>query len=135
MQENKAKTTYLENKAKTDAHNLRYAQGLVSFDVGIHENSDLTFEELSRLRRPNIALQSLNFIRANREPVTEEQLKSVIDNNGIITATMDTADNSLFSYKSGVYSCENTELKLQMEFLIIDYGTENNIDYWLCQTR
>lgn len=126
---------FLENKAKTDAHNLRYDQGLVSFGLGIHENSDLSLEELSRLRRPNTAFKTIELIRAHREPATEEQLKSIIDNNGIITATMDTADNSFLSYKNGVYSCENTELKLQLEILIIDYGTENNIDYWLCETR
>lgn len=131
--EKQAKTILLQMKAKADAHNLLYDQGLFSYTMGLWENSDISLKDITRLRRPNTVFTGSELFRTFREPATEEQLKSIIDKKGRIPAVIDTADNAFLSYKSGVYECQNTELNLQLNVLIIGYGTENNIDYWLCK--
>ncbi|CAO1403054.1 unnamed protein product [Diamesa hyperborea] len=135
QEEKQAKAILLDRKAKVEAHNLLYDQGLVSFQMGIWDGSDKPFNPNTfGFQWPMIETEGNELVRAQKEPATEEQMKSIIDNQGIITAKMDTADSSFLSYKSGVYSCLKPELSLQLKVLILDYGTENNIDYWLCKT-
>ena len=131
-QEKQAKITLLERIAKINAHNLRYDQGLVSYMMGLWENSDVSLKDI---KRPSVVPTKSKLLRSVKEPATEEQLKSIIDNHGGVPAIMDIADNSFLSYKSGIYKCENTELNLQLKVFIIGYGTENNVDYWLCKNR
>lgn len=135
--EMKAKAIFLEKNKLIEAHNILYELKLVSYKMGIWERSDMVFVPMQGLRIPTgmPTIEADELTRAHKEPATEEQLKSIIDNQGIISATMETADSSFLSYKRGVYNCERPELDLQLKILIIDYGTENNIDYWLCKTR
>lgn len=125
----------LQNQSKIDGHNLRYNQRLESFSMKLWEFSDMPFKDLNGLRRRNTIFAGTGEIRAFDEPAIEEQLKSSIDNHARIHATMDSADDNFLSYKSGVYKCKSPELKLQLKVLIIGYGTENNIDYWLCKNE
>lgn len=51
-----------------------------------------------------------------------------------IAVTVDASRASFMTYKSGVYSdhlCSSTKFDHMM--LLVGYGTENGVDYWICQ--
>ncbi|XP_063353782.1 procathepsin L-like [Pelmatolapia mariae] len=62
----------------------------------------------------------------------EEALKQAVATVGPVSVAIDASQDSFHLYKSGVYDeprCSST--KLDHAVLVVGYGTENGLDYWL----
>lgn len=68
----------------------------------------------------------------------ENALKTAVATIGPISIAIDATRPSFMSYRSGVYidsTCGTTLDKLDHAVLIVGYGTENGVDYWLVKNR
>ncbi|GBM48154.1 Cathepsin L [Araneus ventricosus] len=64
----------------------------------------------------------------------ENALKQAVATVGPIAVAIDAEDEGFFSYKSGIYdqpNCPNDVGFLTHAVLVVGYGTENGLDYWL----
>jgi len=64
----------------------------------------------------------------------EQALKQAVATVGPISVAIDATRPSFMSYRSGVYidtTCGNTLQNLDHAVLVVGYGTENGVDYWL----
>ncbi|CAH1406884.1 unnamed protein product [Nezara viridula] len=64
----------------------------------------------------------------------EDVLMKAVATVGPVSVAIDSKDGNFQHYKSGVYyseDCQNTEAKLDHALLIIGYGEENGLPYWL----
>jgi len=64
----------------------------------------------------------------------ENALKTAVATVGPISVAIDATRPSFMSYRSGVYyepTCGNTLANLDHAVLVVGYGVENGIDYWL----
>ena len=62
----------------------------------------------------------------------EEKLKTVVGNIGPVAVGIDASLDTFVNYQSGIYydkRCNTTEITHAV--LIVGYGTENGVDYWL----
>jgi len=64
----------------------------------------------------------------------ENALKEAIALSGPVSVAIDVTENNFMLYKEGVFtdtSCKNTADDLNHGVLVVGYGTENNMDYWI----
>lgn len=65
-------------------------------------------------------------------PGNEASLMLAVATVGPVSVAIDSSQKSFFTYKSGVYNEPNcSPIKLNHAVLVIGYGTENGLDYWL----
>ena len=68
----------------------------------------------------------------------ESQLQIAVATVGPISVAIDATHASFMSYRSGVYIepyCGNGLANLDHAVLVVGYGTENGLDYWLVKNR
>ncbi|XP_055946984.1 uncharacterized protein LOC129980627 [Argiope bruennichi] len=64
----------------------------------------------------------------------EEALKRAVATIGPISVAIDAEDEEFHSYKSGIYDQPNCQKDVELlthAVLVVGYGTENGLDYWL----
>ena len=68
----------------------------------------------------------------------ENALKTAVATVGPISVAIDATRPSFMSYRSGVYiepTCGNQLANLDHAVLVVGYGTDNGVDYWLVKNR
>ncbi|UYV60940.1 CTSL [Cordylochernes scorpioides] len=81
--------------------------------------------------KSNIGATCKGYKRINQD---EESLKQALAAEGPISIGIDASGDNFQQYKGGVYNnpyCKNGENDLDHGVLLVGYGQENGIDYWL----
>lgn len=63
----------------------------------------------------------------------EDTLKMTVATHGITVATIDAGQASFQFYSSGIYDEPKCTKVLNHVVAVVGYGSENNIDYWICK--
>jgi C1A family cysteine protease len=63
-------------------------------------------------------------------PADEVKIKEAVARFGPVAVAMHTS-KLFYSYKSGIYNEANCPINVTHAVLIVGYGTENGVDYWI----
>ena len=89
-----------------------------------HVKGNCTFDS-SKIAATDVSYVSI-------EHFNETQLMQAVATNGPVSVAIDAAVTGFRYYKSGVfYAAECSQTQLDHGVLVVGYGTENGMDYWL----
>ncbi|CAH1110878.1 unnamed protein product [Psylliodes chrysocephalus] len=110
---------------------MRYAFKYVK-DYGINSEEDYPYEAEQKECRYNTSQSILHISGYEVIERNEEALKYAVALNGPISVAIDVTYAG--SYSGGIYSdasCGNQDENLNHGVLVVGYGTENGLDYWI----
>lgn len=103
---------------------------------GLSSSADYPFEGKAgecraSVNRVKIDMKGYGFVMSDTDSVDEKLLRKTVATIGPVTVSMDIDHESFMRYAGGIYYDEECVKRVNHGALLVGYGTENGVDYWI----